>query len=172
MVETISFTVYGKAETKGSSKAFVFTDKNTGKHRASITNDNSKTKGWQGLVAKIAQEHSPEGGIIQGAVVVGIDFYFLRPKSVSVKKRPNMTVKPDIDKVTRSVLDGLKGVIYSDDAVVTGLNIRKYYGDPPRAEIIIRPVDMPESTETALASTRCDDSNTDKSKILPGNKMP
>ncbi|MCL6557394.1 MAG: RusA family crossover junction endodeoxyribonuclease [Firmicutes bacterium] len=132
----ISFTVYGQAQTKGSAKAFTFTDKN-GKTRASITNDNPKSKEWQSLVAKLAQEHRPEGGIIKGAVVVGIDFYFLRPKSVPVKKRPHMIVKPDIDKITRSVLDGLKGTIYADDAQVIGLNIRKYYGDPPRAEIMI-----------------------------------
>lgn len=133
----ICFTVYGQAQTKGSSRAMPIEKKDGALAAINVINDNPKSKDWQGLVAKLAQEHRPEGGIVKGAVVVGIDFYFLRPKSVPVKKRPHMTVRPDIDKITRSVLDGLKGVIYSDDAVVTGLNIRKYYGDPPRAEIMI-----------------------------------
>ncbi len=129
----IAFTVYGKAETKGSTRAFVVGGK------AITTNDNPKTKAWQTLVAWEAQANRP-GEIIQGAVVVRLRFFFLRPKSVSVKKGPHMTVKPDIDKVTRAALDGLKGIIYSDDAVVTKLDVEKDYGDPPRVEIEIEEV--------------------------------
>ena len=125
------FTVYGKPETKGSTKAFVV------KGKPIITNDNPKTKGWQTLVAWEAQRNRP-GGIIQSAVEVKLKFYFLRPKSVSVKKRPYHTVKPDIDKVTRAVLDGLKGTIYSDDSVVVKVEAEKEYGDPPRCEIEVR----------------------------------
>lgn len=124
----IKFTAYGKPETKGSTKAFVRGG------RAIITNDNPKTKAWQTIVAWEAQRNRP-GDIIQEAVQVNLKFYFLRPKSVPVKKRPFHTVKPDIDKITRAVLDGLKGTIYSDDSVVVKLIVEKEYGDPPRCEI-------------------------------------
>lgn len=124
----IQFTVYGKAETKGSTKSFVI------KGRAVTTNDNTKTKDWQTLVAWKAQNNRPER-ILQGAVGVRLSFFFLRPGSVSAKKRPHHTVKPDIDKITRAVLDGLKGIIYKDDAVVVKLAAEKDYGEPQRCEI-------------------------------------
>ena len=127
----IKFTAYGKPETKGSTKAFVRGG------RAIITNDNPKTKAWQTIVAWEAQRNRP-GDIIQEAVQVNLKFYFLRPKSVPVKKRPFHTVKPDIDKITRAVLDGLKGTIYSDDSVVVKLIVEKEYGDPPRCEIEVK----------------------------------
>jgi Holliday junction resolvase RusA-like endonuclease len=130
----IRFVVYGKPETKGSTKAFVRGG------RAIITNDNPKTKAWQTIVAWEAQRNRP-GDIIQEAVEVTLKFYFVRPKSVSVKKRPYHTVKPDIDKITRAVLDGLKGTIFSDDSLVTDLIVRKRYGDPPRCEIEVKKVD-------------------------------
>jgi Holliday junction resolvase RusA-like endonuclease len=129
----VKFTVYGKPETKGSTRAFVVNGK------AVTTNDNPKTKHWQTLVAWEAQRNRP-GEIIQGAVEVKLKFYFIRPKSVSEKKRPHHIVKPDIDKITRSVLDGLKGTIYSDDSVVIKLVVDKEYGDPPRCEIEVMEV--------------------------------
>lgn len=134
----IKFTAYGKPETKGSTKAFVRGG------RAIITNDNPKTKAWQTIVAWEAQRNRP-GDIIQEAVQVNLKFYFIRPKSVPAKKRPYHTVKPDIDKITRAVLDGLKGTIYSDDSVVVKLIAEKEYGDPPRCEIEVIEIDAPTS---------------------------
>ncbi len=62
-----------------------------------------------------------------GAVVVRLRFSFLRPKSVSEKKRPHMTVKPDIDKLSRAVLDSMTGVVISEDARVVKLDAEKQY---------------------------------------------
>jgi len=132
MTGGISFTAYGIPQPKGSTKAFVV------KGRAITTSDNTKLKPWHEVVAYAAQAHRPKGGIIRGAVAVELSFYLLRPKSVSEKKRPHHTVKPDIDKLARGVLDALKGVIYSDDSVVVDLHPRKAYGNPPRVEITVR----------------------------------
>ena len=69
---------------------------------------------------------------------MSLAFYFSRPKSVSYKKRPDHTVKPDIDKLIRAVLDALTGIFYADDAQVDELYVTKMYGDPPRVEVEVR----------------------------------
>ena len=126
------FTVYGKPETKGSTRAFIRGG------RAITTNDNPKTKAWQTLVSWAAQEHRPKEPYRAAAVI--LSFYFPRPKSVSRKRRPFHTVRPDIDKLTRASLDGLSGIIYTDDAVVTRLEVSKDYGVPTRCEIEVREI--------------------------------
>jgi len=131
----ISITVYGEAKPKGSTRAFVVNGK------AITTTDNPNTKEWQRLVADAAQFFRPEK-LYDGAVAVHLEFYFYRPKSVSAKKRPNPTVKPDLDKLVRSILDALKGVIYTEDARVCSVVASKHYADPPRVEIEVGEIEQ------------------------------
>jgi len=131
----ISFTVYGEAKPKGSTRAFVVNG------RAITTTANPKTKEWQQLVSLAVQDNRPEK-LYDGAVSVDLKFYIYRPKSVSEKKRPHPTVKPDIDKLVRAILDALKGKIYTEDARVCGVCASKDYGDPPRVEIQVREVEQ------------------------------
>jgi len=128
----VRFTAYGIPQTKGSTKAFVRGDK------AIITNDNPKTKDWHNVVAWTAQANRPRGGIFRGAVSVRLEFFFCRPKSVSEKKRPHHTVKPDIDKITRATLDALKGTVYNDDSQVVQLIVTKEYGLEPMVNIEVK----------------------------------
>lgn len=136
--EKVEFTVYGVAQTKGSTKSFVVKNRKTGKPMAVTTNDNPKTKDWHNIVAWAAQINKPPGGIFTGAVAVRLEFYFCRPKSVSEKKRPHHTVKPDIDKTTRATLDALKGTIYVDDSQVTQLFVTKEYGAEPMVIVEVK----------------------------------
>ena len=62
------------------------------------------------------------------ALSVDITFYFPKPKSR--KKYPYPSVKPDIENCTKSVIDALEGMIYTNDSRIVDLNIRKRYGDP------------------------------------------
>ena len=64
-----------------------------------------------------------------GYVTMTMLFTFVRPKSVKAKKRPDMTVKPDLDKLCRTVLDALTGVAYKDDSQVIGIIANKRYGE-------------------------------------------
>ncbi|MCK9460684.1 MAG: RusA family crossover junction endodeoxyribonuclease [Proteobacteria bacterium] len=123
MSKRIQFTAYGIPQPKGSTKSFVV------KGRAITTSANAKVKPWQEIVAYAAQQHRPPE-IWVGGIGIRLDFYFLRPKSVSEKKRPYHTVKPDVDKITRSTLDALTGVIFADDSQVVSLIAGKEYGDP------------------------------------------
>lgn len=57
---------------------------------------------------------------------VSLVFYFMRPKS---SKRRFPSVKPDIDKITRAVLDPLTGIVYKDDCQVISLQATELYID-------------------------------------------
>lgn len=130
MSNRIQFTAYGIPQPKGSTKSFVV------KGRAITTSANAKVKPWQEIVAYAAQTHRPPQ-IWVGGIRIRLHFYFLRPKSVSAKKRPHHTVKPDVDKITRGVLDSLTGVIWADDSQVCSMTVCKSYGDSPSVEVQI-----------------------------------
>jgi len=71
------------------------------------------------------------------AVTVRVDLFMPRPKSA---KRARPSVKPDVDKLARGVLDSLTGVLFVDDSQVVELHARKWYAtasDPPGARITI-----------------------------------
>lgn len=129
----VKFVVFGEPIPKGSKTAYPVKTR-SGKYIAVTTDANPKTKGWEHLVAQAAQDHIPER-LMDGAVCMRLKFYFHRPKSVSEKKRPHHTVKPDLDKLTRSVGDALKGKIYSEDSRIVFLEAHKAYGEPQRVEI-------------------------------------
>ena len=63
-------------------------------------------------------------------VPVRVDLVFLLPKPPSRPKRRRCwpTVKPDIDKLVRAVLDALTSVVFTDDAQVVALRVDKDYG--------------------------------------------
>jgi len=63
---------------------------------------------------------------ITSAVKVDLDFVVSRPKST---KRTYPSVKPDLDKLIRAVLDGLTGVAFQDDSQVILINSSKTYGE-------------------------------------------
>jgi len=63
---------------------------------------------------------------VASAVKVQLDFVMSKPKSA---KRVFPSVKPDLDKLVRAVLDGLTGVVYEDDSQVILISASKTYGD-------------------------------------------
>lgn len=46
-------------------------------------------------------------------------------------------VKPDCDNYIKSLLDGMNGVVWKDDALITDIFAHKRYSDKPRIEITI-----------------------------------
>lgn len=83
-----------------------------------------------------------------GALVANISFYRQIPKSTSKKLRKlknarivRPTVKPDIDNMTKAILDSLNGIAWDDDSQVVSLIANKYYSDDPRVEIEITEVE-------------------------------
>lgn len=136
----VRFTVFGIPVPQGSKQPFTFRDKETGQVRASLSEAGGKNLAiWRNDISVIAQQHRPEQ-LFDEAVAVKLRFYFIRPKSISEKKRPLPCVKPDIDKLTRAVFDAMKGKIYTDDARVCDLQVKKRYDVTPRVEVEVKPI--------------------------------
>jgi Holliday junction resolvase RusA-like endonuclease len=140
---SLTFTVDGDPQTKGSAKAFVVFGhvieayerfRKTGRRiapRAFITNDNPNAKAWQETVMDAAIKARRTGPLVQGelmagAVVVDLVFYLARPQKIRSSIVAH-TTRPDFDKLVRPVLDALTGVIYADDGQVVAGRIAKQY---------------------------------------------
>lgn len=86
---------------------------------------------------------SPFFKAFEGPVEIDIQCWFPRPKSKQWKRKTNTayrhTTKPDIDNVTKAVLDALNKLAWHDDAQVCGITVRKFVcGEcSPRVEIWI-----------------------------------
>lgn len=140
----ITLQVFGEPAPQGSKRVY---------NGRIVEAGSKKLKPWRKAIADacfnlLTEEHS----LITGPVKVEVDFYLPRPSSISQKKRALPIVPPDIDKLCRSLLDGLNqgadtgkvgdGIIYADDSQVVELIARKFYADDrePGATIRITPL--------------------------------
>jgi Holliday junction resolvase RusA-like endonuclease len=132
---TLKITIYGDAQPQGSMRAF--TPK--GARFPVLISDNTKLKPWRQQVAATALSEMEAQSVSMilrpEPVSITVTFFFDRPKSV--KKSAAKITKPDLDKLLRGTLDGLKGVAYEDDAQVTDSVAKKRYGAPARTEIML-----------------------------------
>ena len=128
----VRFKVNVKPVTQGSVHAITV----NGKARV-IHNKSKELYEQREIIQALYSENG--GELYDGAVSLMLTFSFVRPKSVSAKKRPHHIVKPDIDKLTRAVLDALTHYAYDDDSQVVDLHVRKLYGDEEYIEIIANP---------------------------------
>lgn len=146
-VRSISFTVFGTAQPKGSTRAIPFRDRRTGRLRVNVMSDNKHLASWERLVRFEAQTilrqqgHPSDVPFFEGKTPVAIRLRFAlpRPKSVKAKARPFHVVKPDLDKLVRAAVDGLIGVMFDDDGQVCKFHDpEKFYADGrPFAEITV-----------------------------------
>lgn len=132
----INFFVPGIPVPKGSGRAIIH--RHTKK--ATYLPDNEKTKDWQMDVRIIALRHKPSE-VTRKAVLVRLTFCLPRPASVSRKKRRYPIVKPDLDKLSRAVLDAPTGIAYGDDSQVVSIDVKKVYADPPGVFVFACQVD-------------------------------
>lgn len=88
-------------------------------------------KKYEALVAACCRKamSGDEAEILTGPLTMTIKFYFARPKSK--KAGTPHIVKPDIDNLAKSVLDGINKIAYGDDAQVTDLQLVKEYASDP-----------------------------------------
>ncbi len=139
-MSTLSFVAYVHPEPQGSAKAFVIAGK------AHITSSNAKLKPFRSEVTRCAMIAARDMGIVLPMagkhipVSVHFDAYLEKPDSVP-KKRKRPSVKPDCDKICRSILDSLSGVAFKDDGQVVEIVAKLYYGSPERVEVIVSIID-------------------------------
>ena len=128
MNQLLHWFVEGTPIPQGSKTAMVVNG------RAVMFEANKKHKAWRDHVkATVGSLETPSTNPVR----VELMFTFERPKTV---KREHMGVKPDIDKLSRSVLDAITGGIVKDDSQVIILNARKEYGD--KAGVLIRVMEI------------------------------
>jgi len=71
---------------------------------------------------------------------VHLHFVMPIPKSISKVKRAKMIgaphhKRPDLDNLSKTVLDALNGALYGDDGIVSKLSASKVYGEHPQTII-------------------------------------
>jgi crossover junction endodeoxyribonuclease RusA len=118
MIQTF---VPGIPQPQGSKNAYVRGN------RAVLVEANKKLPAWRQIVTEKLEAANVSCAPLQGAVDAQIIFFMPRPKSVT---RLLPTVKPDIDKMIRAILDcGTKAGIYNDDSQVIEIVAHKLYAD-------------------------------------------
>lgn len=143
----VAFTVFGKAEPKGSTRAFV----PKGWTRPIITTDNPKSKGWQQLVAEQAQGVAQDG-LFVGPVLLSAIFCLPRPQSMP-KRVLHHTKKPDLSKLVRALEDALTGILYHDDSQIVRLRVSKVYtavAAAPCVHVRLEEASPPQPTQAEL----------------------
>ncbi|WP_375483284.1 RusA family crossover junction endodeoxyribonuclease [uncultured Jatrophihabitans sp.] len=134
----IAFDVLGEAIPQGSMQAFVRGD------RAILTSDNPRLKAWRAAVtAGAAATMRLESAVkLDGPVAVRLDFYLPRPPSIP-KRRVWPAVRPDVDKLSRAVLDALTGTVITDDSRVVDLRAVKHYARATAGvRVVVEPIEQ------------------------------
>lgn len=112
---------------------FIVKDEPYGKERPRLsrfgTYTPKTTLSKENYIKFITQKEMFENNItiFENAIYVELEFIFTRPKSVSVKRRPNHTVKPDVDNCIKLTLDAMNKIAYKDDNLIIALAAKKRY---------------------------------------------
>lgn len=124
-----TFVVYGMPATKGSIVSYLGRDGLITRHDCKTLAAWTQAVGWAVRAAKLPLIE------FRRPVRLTVTFAFVRPKADP--KRPYPTVRPDVDKLTRALLDALTGIAYKDDAQVVSLRVEKVYGPQSQTTVQI-----------------------------------
>lgn len=124
---TIKFTVVGRPTPQGSKRGFVT------KHGkvAMVEQAGATLKTWRNTItATGVSERIKQNWEAYTEGPVGVELVFGLHKPLK-PKYPTPAVRPDIDKLTRAVLDGLTDAhLWQDDSQVIDLRVLKIYATP------------------------------------------
>lgn len=152
------FCVYGRPEGQGNHRVA----RVGGFSR--IYDANRGLKPWREAVAMSARAAGWDGEtLLDGPIAVSIAFAYRRPDSHFAKAGGLRASAPwaphqsgeDVDKLTRSVLDALTGVVWSNDRRVVKVSACRLWGTVEGALIQVEPFVVPYP-EAALCSLQPD----------------
>lgn len=125
-MNSIHIFIHGQPSPQGSKTGFRRRDGSVGVRPATKTE-----RPWRQLVVDMLSREW-RGPPMEGGLELTLTFALLRPKSVSFKKRPTPSTRPDIDKLLRAVMDALKlaGAIREDGQIVSVQMLKEYRGVP------------------------------------------
>ena len=127
--DSFSFTVFGVDPAPQGSKKYVGTRRTaSGANIPLIIESSPKLPAWRKAVSEAVKQAMIDSGDdskFEGAVKVEAVFYLTRKRTVT---RLYPTVPPDVDKLTRSLLDSIGfGGVWGDDSQVVRLEVSKKY---------------------------------------------
>jgi Holliday junction resolvase RusA-like endonuclease len=131
-VNAVTFFVAGIPQPQGSKTAFVV------KGRAVVVDKNPKLlKPWRAEITRVAGASWADRPQLVDAVRV--DLIFVMPRGKTVTRR-FPSVKPDVDKLERAVLDGITDarVVWRDDAQVVRVVKEQVYGGVPGVHVTVQ----------------------------------
>ena len=139
MTDTFHLTVPLRAAPQGSKR-------HVGSGRM-VEMAGAGLKVYRSGVAAAARKQAVES--FQGPVGVSVSFTFRRPKSHYLKAGLRVDAprccypakRGDVDKLIRSTLDALTGVVFRDDAQVVTVTGTVLWGDEDRTSIIVSEVE-------------------------------
>ncbi len=132
----IRFQVHGLPIPQGSTRVWMVNGK-------PITTSSAKGLGaWRRVVADVAQRYAPDKPW-GGPVLIDLHFGLPKPKSAPKRRRVWPDKRPDLDKLTRAVLDALTYVVFGDDSQVVEIHATKDYGAPGVVVEVRRMVEGP-----------------------------
>lgn len=124
---SFSFTVFGTDPAPQGSKKYVGTRRTAaGNNIPLIVESSPKLPAWRKAVNDAVVQAMRDSGDLNQfdqAVKVEAVFYLTKPKTV---KRDYPITPPDLDKLARGLLDGMKPC-WKDDSLVVRLEISKKY---------------------------------------------
>lgn len=127
----ITFKVKGIPIPQGSKRAF-----NIG-GKINLVEANPNHKAWRQQVSDAAKQANDTGFLYTCPIMV--EYMFIMPKPQKPKfNQP--AVKPDLDKLIRSINDALTGTLIKDDGLITIIHAEKRYQtnfNPPGVQITI-----------------------------------
>ena len=142
----LELEVFGTPVPQGSKQAYV-----VGKRAVVTERGRATLRPWRSAIAAAAAEVVDEP--LAGPLSIRLAFTLARPKShyrtgahagELREAAPRwVETRPDVDKLTRAVLDALTGVAYRDDGQVSELAANKAFGSRPGVAIAIVCLEVP-----------------------------
>lgn len=106
-----------------------------------------KTVTFESFVRILAAEAMRGQKPLDEPLAIRIDVTMQVPASWSARKRARAlagellpTGRPDVENLSKSILDAGNSVIYRDDSLICDLSVRKRYGDIPQAVLEVEPI--------------------------------
>lgn len=134
----VSFSADGLPITKGSGTAMV---SRTTRKAIYVPDSRKALRAWTKVIRIVARNAWGAEHVAGVGISLAVTFRVPRGRggktmSRELRDREHPHVKPDLDKLTRTLLDALTGVVYQDDAqVVEFSELRKVYVAPERAGV-------------------------------------
>lgn len=108
------------------------------------TYTDAKTLSYEQIVANASKKAMGSTEPLEGAISLYLYVRLPIPKSYSKKVtegclsglvRP--TKRSDIDNFTKSLMDGMNGIVFKDDSQVVDLHVRKIYSAVPGVDVCV-----------------------------------